>query len=291
MIFADVAGLRDTSGSLIEFVNCFLSKQIFQRSSTVRFLVPLTLVQLSESRGADARSLIQTLHCICQSNLNNMMDSIQPVLTKCKPNDPELDIDVIRATLREQFEQEINSKKIQEGKANQSYDDEIEDIKDSQINSANVYYNLLNEFHKSFAQKIEIFDPLERPFEIEEVNNDGDSQMKNQAITRNQLKERIESMPGMKGEDLNLPLSNQLHILLQGMFLREQRKINSIADQYIQIAQTQGLIFNCEFNQVIKVKKYHQILFFLEKHNLTMDARQRNRRFKAFVKRTCEQIR
>ena len=42
-MFADVAGLGDTGGILIELVNCFLIKEIFQRSRTVRFLIPLTL--------------------------------------------------------------------------------------------------------------------------------------------------------------------------------------------------------------------------------------------------------
>lgn len=104
LIFADVAGFRDTGGSLIELVNCFLIKEIFRRSKTVRFMIPLTQPQIFESRGADVKSLISSLRFMCQADLNSMSDSLQPLLTKCKPSkdisdNNELDIDVIRADL------------------------------------------------------------------------------------------------------------------------------------------------------------------------------------------------
>ena len=64
-MFADVAGLKDTGGVLIELVNSFVIKEIFRRSSTVRFLIPLTLPQIQESKGANAKNLITTIRNMC----------------------------------------------------------------------------------------------------------------------------------------------------------------------------------------------------------------------------------
>lgn len=41
-LWADYAGLDDTSGDLIDILNCFLMRQIFQISKSIRILVPLS---------------------------------------------------------------------------------------------------------------------------------------------------------------------------------------------------------------------------------------------------------
>ena len=55
MFFADIAGFKDTSGDLIEFINCFVNKKIFLRANTVKFLFPVTYNQLTNNRGADVK--------------------------------------------------------------------------------------------------------------------------------------------------------------------------------------------------------------------------------------------
>jgi len=42
LVFADIAGLNDAGGVLMNLVNCFVSKKIFQISKSVRFLIPIT---------------------------------------------------------------------------------------------------------------------------------------------------------------------------------------------------------------------------------------------------------
>ena len=49
--FLDVAGLHDTGGQFLEFVNQLIIKKIFNLSETVRFLVPITDKQIEDSRG------------------------------------------------------------------------------------------------------------------------------------------------------------------------------------------------------------------------------------------------
>ena len=47
----DVAGLCDSGGSLIDFIVSFLNKKLFLKARKVRFLVPITMSQLSDARG------------------------------------------------------------------------------------------------------------------------------------------------------------------------------------------------------------------------------------------------
>ena len=46
--FADIAGLNDTGGDTIEFVNSFITKEIFRMARSVKFLLPITLNQIME---------------------------------------------------------------------------------------------------------------------------------------------------------------------------------------------------------------------------------------------------
>lgn len=51
LTFADVAGLNDTGGDFIEIINNFVIKYIFSKARSVRFLIPLTVDSIYESRG------------------------------------------------------------------------------------------------------------------------------------------------------------------------------------------------------------------------------------------------
>lgn len=46
MIFIDVAGLNDTSGPLMEFINRFILRSLFQKLEKVKFIVPITVENL-----------------------------------------------------------------------------------------------------------------------------------------------------------------------------------------------------------------------------------------------------
>lgn len=41
-MYSDIAGLMDTSGDLIDYVNCFMNKKIFNQSKKVKFIVPMS---------------------------------------------------------------------------------------------------------------------------------------------------------------------------------------------------------------------------------------------------------
>ena len=42
LMFADIAGLHDTDGEIIDYINCFMNKKIFNTASRVSFIVPFT---------------------------------------------------------------------------------------------------------------------------------------------------------------------------------------------------------------------------------------------------------
>lgn len=51
MIYSDIAGLFDTAGDLIEYVNCFMNKKIFNSAKKIKFIVPITKSQMRLDRG------------------------------------------------------------------------------------------------------------------------------------------------------------------------------------------------------------------------------------------------
>lgn len=111
--FADIAGLNDTGGDTIEYVNSFITKEIFRHANTVKFLVPITLNQIMEDRGHSVRQLVETIRFVCQSNNEDLLESIQPILTKCNPKNQDFDIDNIRALLWQQFQTILQTVQIE----------------------------------------------------------------------------------------------------------------------------------------------------------------------------------
>ena len=65
--YGDIAGLQDTSGPLVDFINSFLVKKIFQLASSVRFLYVMTKKQLKDARGMQIRQQIRVLQAMCST--------------------------------------------------------------------------------------------------------------------------------------------------------------------------------------------------------------------------------
>ena len=100
----------------------------------------------------------------------------------------------------------IAALKVAANNVNDSVDSQIEDIRDSQISSTKFYFQKLLEFHQSFAEKINIFDPLDRKFLINEEDSEGNFRVTDQGLKCKQLKEALSKMEGVRGTELNVPL-------------------------------------------------------------------------------------
>jgi hypothetical protein len=42
LLYGDIAGLLDTGGPFMQYINCFMNHVIFKKAKTVRFLVPMS---------------------------------------------------------------------------------------------------------------------------------------------------------------------------------------------------------------------------------------------------------
>lgn len=60
-VWVDIAGLNDSGGLLMCLVNGFLAKRLFDLVGQVKFLMPITLEQITEIRGQMLREHIQTI--------------------------------------------------------------------------------------------------------------------------------------------------------------------------------------------------------------------------------------
>ena len=99
MVYADIAGLYDSSGTFVELTNLFVLKHLLQNAKSVRFLLVLTINQITETRGATARQFIQMVQKMCSSKVSALCDTLnamQIIVTRCKPGQHDhQDIDVI----------------------------------------------------------------------------------------------------------------------------------------------------------------------------------------------------
>lgn len=64
-VFADIAGLGDTNGEMVDTINCLINKMIFNRVKSLRFLVPFTHAQIASQRGR-IKQQVEVLQTIFQ---------------------------------------------------------------------------------------------------------------------------------------------------------------------------------------------------------------------------------
>ena len=55
MVFIDIAGLHDSDGKLIEYVNRFILRTLFQKLREVKFILPITEAEFTENRANGVR--------------------------------------------------------------------------------------------------------------------------------------------------------------------------------------------------------------------------------------------
>lgn len=109
MMFIDVAGFDDTGGMLIELINNFVIKQIYNNAKSVRFLFAITHNEIVSTKGQKLREFINLLDMMCRSEISSIKESVIPILTKCKPGDDEIDLDDVRNTIGETVEEEFKT--------------------------------------------------------------------------------------------------------------------------------------------------------------------------------------
>lgn len=125
--FIDIAGFGDTGGDMIELINCFVDQYIFNQSNSIRFLCPITYDQIYAARGDGVRSLVKQIQMMSLVHPADIVGSIQPVITKCKQSQEDLDIDLLRTELEDIISVQFN-KNVEEKKENEEGDEGEEDF-------------------------------------------------------------------------------------------------------------------------------------------------------------------
>lgn len=126
-VYVDVAGLQDSRGDLIELVNIFINKELFRRSNSVRFLLPIPHGQINDARGQATREQIRVIQQICEADLDQMIDAILPVITRVDVKDEDFDLEDVQEILLSQFEEEIQRISKENVKASGNHSDFLDD--------------------------------------------------------------------------------------------------------------------------------------------------------------------
>ena len=92
---ADVAGLYDNNGEMIELINSIIMKKLFTMSSRVRFLIPIPYKSLEGGRGKAVKDHIKMLLNVFKGNIRDVSCSIFPVVTKVKPKESGFDLESV----------------------------------------------------------------------------------------------------------------------------------------------------------------------------------------------------
>ena len=101
MTFIDSAGLQDSSLDAIDTFNGFISKLIFKKARSVRFLFVVTYDQLRDSRGMNFASQCQVLENMLKfSDPETVAAAIQPLINKCDPRKRDINVDNLRSDMR-----------------------------------------------------------------------------------------------------------------------------------------------------------------------------------------------
>lgn len=115
-MFTDIAGLNDADGELIDLVNCFVNKKIFNIASKVKFLIPFSYNQIYDSRGKNIMDHVETVMALCEnSQLQELTNSILPVITRCPvTDDNDIDLDELKDQVLKRLKKDLQVKEDQE---------------------------------------------------------------------------------------------------------------------------------------------------------------------------------
>lgn len=92
--FMDVAGFSDTNGEFFDLLNSFVIRYIFLHAKSVRFLLPFTFGELELNRGQAIKDMITQMNLMNNNHMLTYVDSVIPVITKCRTESKHVNYDV-----------------------------------------------------------------------------------------------------------------------------------------------------------------------------------------------------
>ena len=219
----------DTGGELIDFINCFVNKKLFTIANNVKILFPIPFDQLKLNRCGSVLEQVSVLLNMCEESPANMINSVLPLITKCKKvsednDDPDeaVDLELVKGQLQECFAEELKRRFRDLQHAFPDLENTESEAKDEdQLQQLNKMKSV-DEFFKKYVMSVCVFDPLDR--EIPHESND-------QTTKRDQIVEKIQSMPSIPGSYLVVPLSNRQIQALDNLFEKEKEECNQVIEE------------------------------------------------------------
>lgn len=307
--YVDIAGLQDTGGSIMEYVNQFINKKIFSMASKIRFIVPFTRDQIYDARGVQVAEQVTILLNIFHGDLAAMSKSVQPVVTKVKVSDDEFDLDHCRETLGrildvclENFmtEFELTQEIIQEIENLKARDgSNTTDIQTPPISTPPNYQNEGNDrcitdkfviyqkykdleaFFNDFRDRLVLVDPIDR--EIKGASEE------NQAIPVSNFVNTVSKLPPLKGSDLFVPLSDEKYQKVIDMFQRENMKVADEGARFLDFVKSQKK-FDLDFSQNQTVRNLTDLIKFFMDNQLIEDIELELEKLNNFVSSIIQQV-
>ena len=159
-------------------------------------------------------------------------------------------------------------------------------------------YNELEKFYRAFADKLKIYDPLERripeqdpedePADDDDEDEDEEENV-NQAVSREELLSTIEKMPTLRG-DLHVPMSNEMYSQLENLLQAEDTKCKDLAEAYFLKARKDDGEQELDFCDEPIVKNFQETLHFFKKYELLEGAARQADIFDLYVQQQTERI-
>lgn len=207
----DVAGFQDSGGETNQILNQMILKFILSKAKKVKFITTLTEAMATDSRGKELSNLVELLQNVFQGNLDEMINSIQPVFTKVKPENKNFQLSEYKIMLQEKFDQ-IADLYAQENQLDDDLihlfdqDQKVQDVQkvfaertEQNLNEAYDHYleyKRLNAFGEYFCDKIIACDVLDRPL------------YQNQGTPVDTFRKNVLNLKETDGSKLFVPLSN-----------------------------------------------------------------------------------
>jgi hypothetical protein len=246
LMFVDVAGFEDSGSPLVELVNVFVNKHIFNISKSVSFLMTITLNEVSNNRGQSVRELVNILNVMCPSDLAALKDAVIPILTRGKPGDADVDIDEARSSVEASLTEEF-------AKITQT-------IQDPKIKEANQLF--VNKFQESFI----VYDPLDRPMPGQD--QDG----ADQGTKQKELLQMLTALQSAPSDDFSAPFTRKSYANLQAIIQKDMKKIDQTINDMIAEAKKQGEKFDKSISDDPVLAQLMSDLKFMRDNRLLAEA-------------------
>ena len=98
-IYIDMAGLFASNGDIIGLINWLIYKHIFNLVHSYHLLILIPVGEIFDAKGNSMVQQIQLLKQMFHTDLDKVINSMFPIVTKCKPRHFQNDIDLIRSTV------------------------------------------------------------------------------------------------------------------------------------------------------------------------------------------------